>query len=164
MSKDGIVIGIIVCGCVLLFALFKLTYCDSACESRHAEQTQRVEVAKAQVQRQTQEQNRLADMAKRNTSPNCPGRVIITQEDEQWRHFNPNHCAVMWRVLEGRLVLEGLYPWLHWEIWPGGNDPDIQPPWDVRSKSGVSKWQYILCENYTDQFHQAALAGRFECS
>lgn len=164
MSRNHLIAGIVACACVLLFALFKLTYCDDACQNRNAVRELQEQASRERVKEQAQAQVRAAEMAKQNVSRNCPGKLIVTEETEQWRNFNPNHCAVMWKVLEGRLVLEGLYPWLHWEIWPSGADKDIQPPWDVRSKSGTSKWQYIFCEYYTDQFHQAARQGRFECS
>jgi hypothetical protein len=161
--RIGYSIGLVICVCVALYAVFRLTYCDGACENRKTSRAQREWAAHARSQQEEQKQKRLAYMKARNTSPNCPGQVIETEETEKWRNFNPNHCAVMWRVIRGRLVFEGLYPWLHWEVWPGGNDPDIQPPWEVRSKFGVSKWRYILCEYNTEQFQKAAREGRFEC-
>jgi hypothetical protein len=164
MEKYKLIAGIAALACVFLYAVFKLTYCDGACENRKTVRAQHEWAAQARAQQETLKQNRLDYMKERNMSPNCPVQVIESVETEEWRNFNPNHCAVMWHVIQGRLVLEGLYPWLHWEIWPGGSDPDIQPPWDVRAKSGVSKWRYVLCEYYTDKFQQAAREGRFECS
>lgn len=152
-------------------AVYQLTTCDGACESRRAaraqqERTARAisEQARAQAQQPAQDQLRLYYMRQRNISPNCPGQEIVSEETGRWRDFNPHHCAVMWTVMEGRMALKGVYPQMHWEIWPGGGDPDIQLPVEVRSTRETAKWRYILCESDTDRFKKAAKEGRFECS
>lgn len=156
-TKTFYILGIVACACVLLFSLFKLTYCDEACESSRAARAHQVAAAKAQVERQIQEQNRVAEMAKRNMSPGCPGQVVTEIVGSTELKFNPNNCAWVFKVLQGRVRVAVRY-WLlqkYFEVGPEGvtntTDPIPGNIDTVRAANGFTsgRWQYLFCKEWT---------------
>lgn len=145
-NRQGYLIALIgACALMMIFAFYKLVECDAACEA-----------AKTQVAQEVKRQQEAPPPPPRlpvNTSSSCPGNIVDVAETTAERDMNPNNCRVSFGVAEGRLTVRWwVYPWLSWDIWPGGYDEGLQGVKYVRSKVGTSYWRYMLCVSHDDKY------------
>ena len=131
------------CACVLLFALIKLFSCNEQCQVTRGRERAR---AAGQAEYARLHPNKTSYGV--NESNYCPGVVV---EDRPAAapptQFNPNNCAFVFNVLEGRVLLgwnAGFFTAV--EVGPeGAKEPIGMTQW-VQAKPGTAaRWKFLLC-------------------